>query len=71
MVRGLCHRKIRVRQFYPLSDYEKKEVVVAAPLLDNSQHAREVDKPIKKFNVIWVMAAVIAILISVIIGLLL
>lgn len=58
-------------EFYPLSDYEKKDVVVAAPLVDNMLTAPNTPTPKGKFNVIWVLAAVIAILISVIIGLLL
>ena len=53
-------------EFYPLSDYDKKEVAVSAPLLDTAETAT----PSKKPNVVWIMAAVIAILVSVIIGLL-
>jgi hypothetical protein len=58
-------------EFYPLSDYDKKEVAVAAPLLDSSLPAPEKATPSKKPNVVWIMAAVIAILVFVIIGLLL
>ena len=58
-------------EFYPLSDYDKKEVAVAAPLIDNALPAPETTTPSKKVNIVWIMAAVIAILVSVIIGLLL
>jgi len=54
-------------EFYPLSDYEKKEVIVAPSLENNSLPTI----PSKKFNLIWILAAVIAILICVIFGLLL
>lgn len=57
-------------EFYPLSDYDKKEVATAAPMIDNALPAPETTTPNKKLNVVWIMAAVIAILVSVIIGLL-
>ena len=58
-------------EFYPLSDYDKKEVAVSAPLLDTALPNPETATPSRKPNVVWIMAAVIAILVSVIIGLLL
>ena len=55
----------------PDTDYDKKEVAVSAPLLDTALPNPETATPSRKPNVVWIMAAVIAILVSVIIGLLL
>jgi hypothetical protein len=56
-------------EFYPLSDYDKKEVIVSTPLMDNAQST--LDLPKKKFNPVWIMGGIILVLIAVIIGLLL
>ena len=58
-------------EFYPLSDYDKNKEVAIAPLIDNVLPTSEITPPSKKINVVWIMAAIIAILISIILGLLL
>lgn len=58
-------------EFYPLSDYDKNKEVSIAPLIDNVLPTSEITPPSKKINVVWIMAAIIAILISIILGLLL
>lgn len=58
-------------EFYPLSDYDKNKEVAIAPLIDNVLPTSENTPPSKKINVVWIMAAIIAILISIILGLLL
>lgn len=58
-------------EFYPLSDYDKNKEVAIAPLIDNVLPTSEITPPSKKINVVWIMAAIIAILISIILGFLL
>ena len=58
-------------EFYPLSDYDKNKEVAIAPLIDNVLPTSEITPPSKKINVVWIIAAIIAILISIILGLLL
>ena len=58
-------------EFYPLSDYDKNKEVAIAPLIDNVLPTSEITPPSKKINVVWIMATIIAILISIILGLLL
>jgi len=58
-------------EFYSLSDYDKNKEVAITPLIDNVLPTSEITPPSKKINVVWIMAAIIAILISIILGLLL
>ena len=58
-------------EFYPLSDYDNNKEVAVSPLIDNVLPSPETTIPSKKMNVVWIMAAIIAILISVILGILL
>ena len=52
-------------EFYPLSDYEKKEVPAIAPIVENTQQAQESSLK-TKLNVTWIMGAIILILLAVI-----
>lgn len=52
-------------EFYPLSDYEKKEVPAFAPMVGNTQPTQE-SSPKTKLNVTWIMGAIILILLAVI-----
>ena len=52
-------------EFYPLSDYEKKEVPAIAHMVGNTQLTQE-SSPKTKLNVTWIMGAIILILLSVI-----
>lgn len=52
-------------EFYPLSDYEKKEVPAIAPMVGNTQPTQE-SSPKTKLNVTWIMGAIILILLAVI-----
>ena len=56
-------------EFYPLSDYEKKEAPAIAPMVGNTQPIKE-SSPKKGLNVTWIMGAIILILLSVILCLL-
>ena len=58
-------------EFYPLSDYDNNKEVAVSPLIDNVLPTSEITPPSKKINVVWIMVAIIAILISIILGLLL
>ena len=57
--------------FYPLSDYDKKETIEATPLISDVLPIKESVSPQKKNNLIWMMGAVILILIVIILGMLL
>lgn len=52
-------------EFYPLSDYEKKEVPAIVPMIGNTQPIQD-SSPKTKLNVTWIMGAIILILIFVI-----
>ena len=52
-------------EFYPLSDYEKKEAPATVPMNGNTQPIQEFS-PKTKLNVTWIMGAIILILLSVI-----
>jgi len=52
-------------EFYPLSDYEKKEVPAIAPMVGNTQQKQESSLK-TKLNVTWIMGAIILILLAVI-----
>ena len=52
-------------EFYPLSDYEKKEVPAIAPMVGSTQLTQE-SSPKTKLNVTWIMGAIILILLAVI-----
>ena len=52
-------------EFYPLSDYEKKEVPAITPMMGNAQLIQE-SSPNKKYKVTWIMGAIILMLLSVI-----
>ena len=56
-------------EFYPLSDYEKKEVVVTELLVDKTQPVKELVQH-NKLNMMWLMGAIILVLVAIIIGLL-
>ena len=56
-------------EFYPLSDYEKKEVPAIAPMVGNTQQTQESSLK-TKLNVTWIMGAIILILLSVILSML-
>ena len=56
-------------EFYPLSDYEKKETSVIVPVVENGQPIQESSSK-KSINVIWIMGAIIAFLFAVIVCLL-
>ena len=52
-------------EFYPLSDYEKKEAPAIAPMVGNTQSIQE-SLTKTKLNVTWIMGAIILILLAVI-----
>ena len=52
-------------EFYPLSDYEKKDESAIVPMVGNTQPTQE-SSPKKKLDVTWIMGAIILILLSVI-----
>ena len=57
-------------EFYPLSDYEKKEVPIVAPLVNDTLTANGTI-PQKRLNVTWIMGAIIIVLLAIILGMLL
>lgn len=61
--------KINV-EFYPLSDYDKKEAIETTPLITNALPVTESVSPKKKNNLMWMMGAIIFILITIIMGML-
>ena len=56
--------------FYPLSDYNKKEIGASA-LINNGTASILRQTPPNKFNIVWIMGLVIVALIAVIIGMIL
>ena len=57
-------------EFYPLSDYEKKEVPIVAPLVNDTLTANGTI-PQKRLNVTWIMGAIIIVLLAILLGMLL
>ena len=57
-------------EFYPLSDYEKKEGPIVAPLVNDALTANGTI-PQKRLNVTWIMGAIIIVLLAILLGMLL
>ncbi len=57
-------------EFYPLSDYEKKEGPIVAPLVNDALTAHGTI-PQKRLNVTWIMGAIIIVLLAILLGMLL